>query len=252
MQPPPYDPTYNIAEDFISPQGEGTHTDRLMYFFRFAGCNVGVPFTTDRMREALPADLALAVINNPGHTVCTSVTGQMFLCDTNYKATMKVRLSNFFARMKSHAYHAQVRDVCLTGGEPFMFDLQLLVDALHKERYRIHIETSGTKPIPAGIREKVTHICCSPKLGYLPENGPYIDAFKFVVDPAHDRYDRLVFAQTCDMITRTNPKAEVYIQPVNDVAEVNLLSLLEITNYLLPARPEWRLSLQLHKMLRVR
>jgi len=245
-------PTYGIAEDFISPQGEGTHAGRLMYFLRLAGCNVGVPYKTQESVQDLPRSLQLPVLQNPAHTVCTSSFGQQFLCDTDYKAADKVRALGLSAYLKRLAGAAEVRDICITGGEPLLWDLVPLMHQARGLGLRVHIETSGTKPISPEVASLAYHICCSPKKGYLPENGPRIHAFKFLVDPHSEGYDRLLFIRHADELSQTNPKAEVYIQPVNGIDQVDLTSLIEVTRHILPARPEWRLSLQLHKILGVR
>ena len=245
---------YPMAEEFISPQGEGTHTGLNMYFLRLAGCNVGEAYNSPERRELLTPDQRLVIMMNPQHTLCETVLGQKFVCDTEYKAKFKRTPKQIVAGIEtlasSNPEHL-CKDVCITGGEPFLHDLATLVKHLTEEGYRCHIETSGSLPISQEVRDWAFHICCSPKKGYLRENAPHIDAFKFVVDTQVLGFDKVNFITQVDAIVEGST-AEVYIQPANSIHDVELLGLHHICTMVLPLRPHWRLSPQLHKFLRVR
>ena len=43
------------------------------------------------------------------------------------------------------------RWVCLTGGEPFMQDVRCLVRLLRKDRFRVQVETNGTRYYPVTV-----------------------------------------------------------------------------------------------------
>ncbi len=251
----PVERFYPMAEEFISPQGEGTHTGLNMYFLRLAGCNVGVAYNTPERRELLTADQRLTIVNNPQHTLCETVLGQQFVCDTEYKAKMKFTPAQIINRIKtltSAVPGMLCKDVCITGGEPLMHDLVTLIKALKEAGYRSHIETSGSLPITRNLFEVAYHITCSPKKGYMRENAWAVQDFKFVVDTQVPDFDDADFIHKVDKLAADNLDAAVYIQPANPINDVNLLGLHHICSRILPLRPGWRLSPQLHKFLRVR
>jgi 7-carboxy-7-deazaguanine synthase len=121
--------------------------------------------------------------------------------------------------------------VVVTGGEPALQLDDALVAALHDRACDIAVETNGTRPLPAGL----DWICVSPKAGtdlvittgdelklVYPQDGAPPEAFRalnfrhFLLQPK-DGPDRA--AHTRDAVA-----------------------------YCL-AHPEWRLSLQTHKMI---
>jgi 7-carboxy-7-deazaguanine synthase (Cx14CxxC type) len=121
--------------------------------------------------------------------------------------------------------------VVCTGGEPLLQLEAALVDALHARGFEIAIETNGTREPPPGI----DWICVSPKanaelvlttgdelkLVYPQEGGP------------PERYRDLRFRH-------------FFLQPM-DGPERERNTRLAL-DYCL-AHPEWRLSLQTHKLL---
>jgi 7-carboxy-7-deazaguanine synthase len=117
--------TLAINEEFYSIQGEGLHTGIPMYFVRLQGCEVGCYFCDTKYTwRRTPKD----------QLVCESDIVRR-VCDSGAKW------------------------VCITGGEPYEQDLSELVDLLHSENLRVHIETSGTEW--QGLR--MDWICLSPK-----------------------------------------------------------------------------------------
>jgi 7-carboxy-7-deazaguanine synthase len=107
--PPP--PTLRIAEVFASIQGEGLRQGEPTIFVRMAGCNLRCAFCDTKR----------------------AWTGGRIL------AVDKV-LENI--RAASLSFPAQW--VCLTGGEPLLQDLNMLVRELKKMGFRIQAETNGT------------------------------------------------------------------------------------------------------------
>lgn len=220
---------YAVAETFLSLQGEGLYAGTPMFFIRLAGCNVG--------RGVGP------------YTQCTSCFGDSFVCDTDYRS--KLRLTA--AALEQMASESRAQHICITGGEPFVQDLEPLIDELLQplgERM-VHIETSGTRPIPNWVADyEQIWVACSPKAGFLESNARFVHEWKFVLrEPIHSYQDaRIKTIQRCAAL---NPETIVYIQPVNDVGAVNASALRQAI-YLVQQHPEWRLSTQLQKVWDVR
>ena len=208
---------YAVKEVFYTLQGEGANTGRPAVFCRFAACNLWSGREQDRSTA-----------------ICQ-------FCDTDFVGTDGPGGGQFasaadLADQVASAWPAQSsprarRMVVCTGGEPLLQLDQTAVDELHRRGFEVAIETNGTVLPPPGI----DWICVSPKAGS-----------ELVLKSGHEL--KLVFPQ---------PGAEpekfegldfewFFLQPMDSPArETNTQLALE---YCLK-HPQWRLSLQTHKML---
>ena len=209
--------TYAVKEAFLTLQGEGAQSGRRAVFVRFAGCNLWSGREADR------------------------ATADCTFCDTDFVGT-DGEGGGKFADAGALADHAATlwgegagpRLVVITGGEPLLQLDEPLIDSLHAAEFEIAIETNGTLPAPAGI----DWICVSPKAGtdVVQRSG---DELKLVWPQAGidlsdiERWDFRHF----------------FIQPMDCAdGEAALTESIE----LVMARPNWRLSLQTHKLLGLR
>jgi len=104
-------PTLRIAEVFPSVQGEGLRLGEPTLFVRLAGCNLRCSF-----------------------------------CDTKYARTggeMRTR-DSVLAEVRKIRLVFPAPWVCLTGGEPLLQDISGLVRDLKKEGLKVQVETNGT------------------------------------------------------------------------------------------------------------
>jgi 7-carboxy-7-deazaguanine synthase (Cx14CxxC type) len=129
--------------------------------------------------------------------------------------------------------------VVCTGGEPL---LQLDADAiaaLHARGFEVAVETNGTQPAPAGL----DHICVSPKA-----NAPLV--------LTHGTELKLVYPQS-------HPEAQperfvglrfdaFLLQPMDTGDEPTTRANTQAALAYCLAHPQWRLSLQTHKLLEIR
>ena len=129
------------------------------------------------------------------------------------------------------------RWICLTGGEPMMQDAPGLCRALQDAGYRVHVETNGTYPIPPALFDYVT---VSPKMQaevphdrfpFLPENEEVADEFKYVISRPQD-------------LELVKWGKQVYLQPNSEISAARDLCIDAVLN-----RPEWKISIQVHKIL---
>jgi 7-carboxy-7-deazaguanine synthase len=208
---------YAAKEIFYTLQGEGVHTGRAAVFCRFAGCNLWSGHEQDR-----------------AEAVCQ-------FCDTDFVGTDGDGGGKFTTAEELAAAVAAKwpqtdsgrRFVVCTGGEPLLQLDAALIDALHRQNFIIAIETNGTIAVPDGI----DWICVSPKANA-----------QLVVRRGNEL--KVVYPQE----TEPSAYAELdfehfFIQPKDgpDAAR----SLNAAIQYCAD-HPNWRLSLQTHKLLGIR
>jgi organic radical activating enzyme len=168
------DLNYPIAEIFQSLQGEGHWCGHMMTFIRFAGCNVGKPYTA-AARESLGL--------NVYQERCSNWDRTGFPCDTNYRMTTRMSLTDLL----EHELVKKARIVLLTGGEPLMHPVEPLIRALLADPFkRVHVETSGTKEIGSWVTEKRVWVAVSPKEHCLTASLYHADEIKVLVGPDFD------------------------------------------------------------------
>ena len=232
--------TYPIAETFVSPQGEGQHSGRLMYFVRTAGCNVGQRYPSEMYDEKVLKDSALPIYTNE----CRTLDGRKFACDTDYRCHRKMTVAQILDGKPDNLGH-----VCITGGEPFMHDLEPLLIAFMAAGVYVHVETSGTKDASSLIQHlrlefgaALLWVTCSPKFGCLYQMIKEANELKLLVDKdfSVDHWPIAILEHPL-----------VYIQPVNGENEINDTNL-QICLELQPLYPHFILSNQNHKLWKVR
>jgi 7-carboxy-7-deazaguanine synthase len=207
--------TYSVKEMFYTLQGEGAQAGRPSVFLRFAGCNLWSGREQDRSTA-----------------ICQ-------FCDTDFVGTdglgggkfeTATALSEAVAALWPNSEQGRPYVVC-TGGEPLLQLDTDLIDALHTQGFEIAVETNGTIKAPAGI----DWICVSPKAGA-----------QFVQQTGHEL--KLVYPQALaepHMYTGLNFDY-FFLQPMDgaDVAANTQAAIAFCLDH-----PQWRLSLQTHKML---
>jgi 7-carboxy-7-deazaguanine synthase len=209
--------SYAVKELFLTLQGEGVHAGRRAVFVRFAGCNLWSGREQDRATA-----------------ICR-------FCDTDFVGTDGAGGGRFAdAAALAGAAAAMwgpdraARFAVLTGGEPMLQVDDALVDALHAAGFTIAIESNGTIPAHPGL----DWVCISPKAGsaVVQRTG---DELKLVWPQPGSDIDAI---ETWDF-------AHFLIQPLDsETAAANRAAAID----LVMARPQWRLSLQTHKLLGLR
>ena len=207
---------YSIKEIFYTLQGEGAQAGRPAVFCRFSGCNLWSGREQDR-----------------ASAVCS-------FCDTDFVGTNGVLGGKYAAAelcatidgLWPSAYPRQ-KYVVFTGGEPLLQLDTALIEQMHAAGFEVAIETNGTLPAPAGV----DWICVSPKIGaelrLLRGNE-----LKVVIPQAHQDlslYEQLEFEY-------------FHVQPM-DGPDLERNTGLAIA--FCKAHPQWRLSLQTHKLLQI-
>ena len=121
--------TYRINEIFETLQGEGTFTGVPSIFIRLQGCPVGCPWCDTQHTWETRAEDEVSVATMMAKADATSQWAAM-------------SASDILAEIRKQGY--QAKHVVITGGEPAMFDLLPLANALEAQGLQLQIETSGT------------------------------------------------------------------------------------------------------------
>ena len=208
--------TYAVKEMFYTLQGEGARAGRPSVFVRFAGCNLWSGREEDRAQA-----------------VCQ-------FCDTQFVGTDgdgggKFETPQALARAAAAFWPGGGAPyVVCTGGEPLLQLDAPLIDALHKQGFEIAIETNGTLAAPPGI----DWICVSPKANaaFVQRSG---DELKLVFPQAGappEHFAGLAFGN-------------FFLQPMDSPQRA---ANTEAAIAYCLQHPQWRLSLQVHKLLGLR
>ena len=193
-----------LMEAFYTLQGEGFYKGTAAYFIRLGGCDVGCHWCD--VKESWAAEA------HPLVPVDTIVTDAL----------------------------AHSKTMIITGGEPLMWNLDLLTEKLRAAGARTHIETSGAHPLSGTF----DWICLSPKKIKRPVGDVLQKAneLKMVIYNNND----FLFAE--EMAAQVSPDCLLYLQP--EWSKRNKV-IPKIVDYVM-AHPQWKASLQMHKYLDIR
>ena len=207
--------SYAVKEIFYTLQGEGAQTGRAAVFCRFAGCNLWSGREADRQSAICRfCDTDFADVNGPGG-------GRFSSADSLAKAVEEKWPEAGQGR----------RFVVCTGGEPLLQLDAELIFALHSRGFEIAVETNGTIAAPAGI----DWVCVSPKAGaeFVQRSGDELKLVYPQAGAAPEQFEALAFRH-------------FFLQPMDGPERAANTELA--LRYCL-GHPQWRLSLQTHKIL---
>ena len=191
-----------LMEHFYTIQGEGRYAGRAAYFIRLAGCDVGCVW-----------------------------------CDVKESWDTKNHPLVSIASILDEIKASKAEFVVITGGEPAMYDLTILINALHQSQYEVAIETSGCYE----LKGAVDWYCFSPKKFKKPIEEAYQKAneLKIVIFHPSD------FAWAEEHALKINNDCILYLQTEWSKKDTILPLLIEYVKN----NPKWKISLQTHKYL---
>lgn len=208
---------YSVKEIYYTLQGEGAHTGRPAVFCRFAGCNLWTGREADR-------HAATCKFCDTDFVGTNGINGGKFATAADLAAAV---LLQWPQHQRAHPF------VVCTGGEPLLQIDDDLVAAFHDRNFEIAIETNGTLLPPDGI----DWICVSPKAGadFQLRSGNELKLVFPQPGAEPERFCGLDFEH-------------FFLQPMDgEHTERNIRLAME---YCLK-HPQWRLSLQTHKLLNI-
>lgn len=211
--------TYSVKEIFYTLQGEGAQSGRPAVFCRFSGCNLWSGREKDRTQALCRfCDTDFVGIDGPGG-------GKFSTADELAQAIADSWPPTDLPRARPYV-------VC-TGGEPLLQLDEALVSALHERGFEVAVETNGTLQPPPGL----DWICVSPKAGtdLVVRRGNELKLVYPQPGAEPERFVDLDFQH-------------FFVQPMDGIrVKENTQAALR---YCL-GHPQWRLSLQTHKILNI-
>ena len=193
-----------VVEEFFSIQGEGYNTGKAAYFIRLGGCDVGCSW-----------------------------------CDSRYSWNPDLHPLVATEKIIQNVIDSGTDSVVVTGGEPLMWNLDLLCMYLKDNNINTFIETSGTYPLTG----KWDWICLSPKKNVPPLQDilSLAHELKIIVEDESD----FLWAERFRVMV--SPECRLYLQPEWSRYEI---VIPEIINYV-KKFPVWNISLQVHKFMHI-
>lgn len=193
-----------VMEHFYTVQGEGAFSGVAAYFIRLGGCDVGCVWCD--VKESWDADA------HPKFAIQDIVSWPL-------KAGAEL--------------------VVITGGEPLMYNLFPLTQALKEAGLKVNIETSGAHPMSGSF----DWICLSPKKFKVPvpEICTQAQELKIIV------FNKSDFKWAEEYADKVSAHCQLYLQPEWDRSESVLPMIIDYVK----ENPRWRISLQTHKYMNI-
>ncbi len=209
--------SYAVKELYYTLQGEGARAGRPAVFCRFAGCNLWSGREADRATAVCRfCDTEFVGVDGPG--------GGRFPDAASLARSIRAAWpEDDPPRGKPY--------VVFTGGEPVLQLDPALIDRVREEGIEIAIETNGSLPVPDGI----DWICVSPKANttLTVSSGHELKLVYPQRGAPPEAYRRLAFDY-------------FFLQPMDGPDRAaNTKAAVEYCLH----HPEWRLSLQTHKLV---
>ena len=156
-------------------------------------------------------------------------------CDTDFSDYREMTADEIIREISAFP----ARFIVLTGGEPSLQVTAQFVDQLHEAGFEVAIETNGTHPVP----ENIDWVTVSPKSPMKEELiGRQPDEIKVIFDGKTDPEDYLPSPQG-------GIRGGLFLQPCDVGDPLKNKAIVEACVEYIKLHPQWRLSLQTHKLI---
>ena len=247
-----------INDIFYSLQGEGYNTGRAAVFVRFAGCNLRCPFCDtefDTHRE-MTDDEIVAEISR--YEVRDARYENSMEADSSIGSNLAPRtIPDVPSPTRRLSYLASRKPlVVLTGGEPTLQVDEAFVGLLHQHGFEVAMESNGTRPAP----QSLDWLTVSPKIRdtrFEIQGTRLPDELKVVFDENTDPEAYLAPRTIPDVPSPTRSLSYLapretpllYLQPCDTGDAERNAQIIDRCVAYIKEHPQWRLSLQTHKLV---
>lgn len=163
-------------------------------------------------------------------------------CDTQHLSYEEMTEEEIVERVCAFGAH----HVVITGGEPSLQITASLIRKMHERNLFIQMETNGSVMLPENC--SIDWVTCSPKS--LPVIIQKVDEVK-VLYPFMDGMESFINGTLPELKRRVGGQLEMRLQPLDTGNEEENGRILKDTIDYILKNPEWNLSLQTHKMLKI-
>ncbi len=193
-----------LVEDFYSVQGEGFHSGKPAYFIRLGGCDVGCKW-----------------------------------CDAKHTWNPKLYPPTPIETIVESATSCEAQAIVITGGEPLLYPLSPLTNALKNRGLKIFLETSGSQSFSGYF----DWVCLSPKHNQPPleEAFWHADELKVIIESVED------FEWAESNASKVDRECILYMQPEWSVSQEMMPHIVEYVK----RHPKWNISIQTHKYMHI-
>jgi 7-carboxy-7-deazaguanine synthase (Cx14CxxC type) len=215
--------SYAVKEIFYTLQGEGAQAGRAAVFCRFSGCNLWSGREEDRAQAVCRfCDTDFFGVNGTGGGKFASADDLADAVERQWPLARDLSSRRF---------------VVCTGGEPLLQLDASLIAALHERGFEIAVETNGTVAAPEGI----DWLCVSPKAGtkLIQSSGDELKLVYPQVENTPEQFASLNFLHR-------------FLQPMDVADPVQRARNTELAIRYCMEHPQWRLSVQSHKVVGIR
>ena len=138
-----------------------------------------------------------------------------------------------------HASFYPARSIVVTGGEPLLYNMDYLCEGLHRTGIRTYLETSGSSPLSGSW----DWICLSPKKDAPPlqEVLGKANELKVIIEDLPD------FDWAEENAGKVSENCILFLQPEWSMRQTFIPVIVKY----IQAHPQWRISLQAHKYMRI-
>ncbi len=193
-----------LMEEFYTIQGEGFNTGKAAYFIRLGGCDVGCHW-----------------------------------CDVKESWNPELHPLTLTKNIVNNANKYPSKSVVVTGGEPLLYNLEVLCEGLKGFGMQTFLETSGAYLLTG----QWDWICVSPKKFKAPLPSVLKQAHELKVIIYHDSD----FEWAENHALQVSANCKLYLQPEWSKSEKMTPKIVEyVMNH-----PTWEISLQTHKFLHI-
>ena len=193
-----------VMEEYYTIQGEGFNTGTPAYFIRLGGCDVGCHW-----------------------------------CDVKESWEAGDHLLVQIDKLVKDASRFPSKTVVITGGEPLMYNLDTFCKALHENKIKIFLETSGAYSVSG----KWDWICVSPKKFKAPlqETLSVAHELKVII------FNKSDFEWSKEHAKKVSPNCKLFLQPEWGKSKEILPLMIDYVK----ENPKWKISLQTHKFMNI-
>ena len=159
-------------------------------------------------------------------------------CDTEFESYREMTEEDILTVIRDYSSHF----VVLTGGEPTLQVDETFVDFLHQHGYEVAMESNGTRPAPRNL----DWLTVSPKVS---RDGRYEVRGERLPDEIKIVFDENTNPEAILSPLTTKHSPLLYLQPCDMGDPVRNKGITQACVEYIKAHPQWRLSLQTHKLI---